>query len=330
MSVFRALADGVGRTRRAPAILMGVWLMTLALSAPLALSVGDAVGRHLGASLEAEAAASGVNYDWMQEFAQQASGLSATLGPNVIGAGAVVDNLSAFVDRDPRPVAITAAAVAYLGLWIFVSGGILDRYARDRAIRPLGFFAASGVFFFRFLRLGLVAFLLYSLLLGALHPFLFGDVYPSLTRDLTAERSAFLVRASLYVVFLAPLALVNLIFDYAKIRAVVEDRRSMAMTLVAAVRFLRSNGAAAVALYLLDALLLGLVLATYALAAPGAASTWLAFGVGQLYVLGRLWVKLVFWASATALFQGRLAHAGYAARRLPAWPDSPAAEAAGA
>jgi hypothetical protein len=38
-------------------------------------------------------------------------------------------------------------------------------------------------------------------------------------------------------------------------------------------------------------------------------------------------VKLVFWASETALFQSRLAHAGYVARPLPTWPDSPAADA---
>jgi hypothetical protein len=35
--------------------------------------------------------------------------------------------------------------------------------------------------------------------------------------------------------------------------------------------------------------------------------------IGQLYVLVRSWVKLVFWASETALFQSRLAHAGYVA-----------------
>jgi hypothetical protein len=54
---------------------------------------------------------------------------------------------------------------------------------------------------------------------------------------------------------------------------------------------------------------------------------WIGFAIGQLYVIGRLWVKLVFWASETALFQNRLAHAGYVARPEPAWPESPAADA---
>ena len=47
---------------------------------------------------------------------------------------------------------------------------------------------------------------------------------------------------------------------------------------------------------------------------------WLGFAVGQVYVLARLWVKLMFWASETALFQGRLAHAGYVVRPQPTGP----------
>jgi hypothetical protein len=71
--------------------------------------------------------------------------------------------------------------------------------------------------------------------------------------------------------------------------------------------------------------------AAYALVAPGASTgvvmTWLGFAIGQLYILARLWVKLIFWASETALFQGRLAHAGYVAAPKPVWPESPSAEA---
>jgi hypothetical protein len=54
---------------------------------------------------------------------------------------------------------------------------------------------------------------------------------------------------------------------------------------------------------------------------------WIGLAIGQLYVAARLWVKLLFWSSATALFQSRLAHAGYVARPEPQWPDSPAADA---
>ena len=43
--------------------------------------------------------------------------------------------------------------------------------------------------------------------------------------------------------------------------------------------------------------------------------------VGELYVLARHYLKLAFYASETALFQSRLAHAGYTAAPPVDWPD---------
>ena len=45
--------------------------------------------------------------------------------------------------------------------------------------------------------------------------------------------SAFFVRLALYAIFGLLLVLVNIVFDYAKVRAVVEDRRSMIGAIVA-------------------------------------------------------------------------------------------------
>jgi len=333
MTVFQALRDGIHRVNSAPALLLGVWMMTLLVSVPLTLEMGGQLAAHLDASLEADATASGVNYDWMQEFSGQTSGVGTTFSPAVIGFAAPLDNLRGFVEQERRPLLIVSAAVLYLGLWTLVAGGVIDRYARDRDTRMEGFLWASGVYGVRFVRLGVVAAFAYGLLFRVLHPWMFGTFFRGLTHDLTAERSAFAVRLALYGVFAILLAGCNLVLDYAKVRTVVEDRRSILGALSGAVRFLRRNGGAAAALYLSDALLFAAVLAVYAAAAPGAGSTgwsmWLGFAIGQLYVLARLWVKLVFWASETALFQGRLAHAGYAAAARPIWPESPAAEALG-
>ena len=227
MTVFDAWRDGIRRVNRAPAVLIGVWVMTVLVSLPLAAAMRGLLRDHLGASLAADSAAGGVNYDWMQEFTSQASGVGVTFGPAVLGFAAVLDNLSAFLDNTPQPIVVAFAAATYLGLWMFLAGGIIDRYARDRRTRAHGFFAASGVFFFRFLRLGVLMGLAYGLLVRYLHPWLFGTVYPRVTNDLTVERTAFLIRLGLYALFALGLAACNVLFDYAKVRAVVEDRRSM-------------------------------------------------------------------------------------------------------
>ena len=332
MTFFSAWRDGIRRVNAAPAILAGVWLLRVLVSLQT-LALRQMLEQHLGASLAADTAASGVNYDWMQEFGDQATGLGATFRPTIIGFGAFLDNLSAFIDNTHRPIVVVGTASASIVLWIFVSGGIIDRYARDRATRAHGFFAASGVFFFRFLRLAVVMAIVYGLLFGYMHPWLFDRLYPRMTRDLTAERTAFFARVALYVVFGLVLGACNLIFDYAKVRAVVEDRRSALGAIGAALRFIQRNLAAAVTLYLADFALFVLVVAIYAGVTPGSGGSgwmiWIALAIGQVFVLARLWVKLVFWASETALFQSRLAHAGYVATPKPTWPESPSAEAIG-
>src|SRR5207247_9106264 len=110
--------------------------------------------------------------------------------PTIIGFGAVLDNLSAFLDNDSRPVVIVGAASAYIVLWIFLAGGISDRYARDRATRAHGFFAASGVFFFRFLRLAAVMWAVYAVLFGYAHAWLFGTGFAAMYAHVTGERRA--------------------------------------------------------------------------------------------------------------------------------------------
>jgi hypothetical protein len=326
-----AWRDGVRRVAGAPAIVIGVWLATALVSLPLTLSIRAELMSHLGSSLAAESAAEGVNYEWMQEFADQATGLGTTFRPTIIGFGAVLDNLSAFMDAVPRPVVVIGAAATYIVLWLFLAGGIIDRYARDRPTRAHGFFSACGGLFFRFLRLAVVMAVVYGLLFGLVHPWLFDRLYVRLTRTLDVERTALMIRASLYLVFGLLLAGANVIFDYAKVRIVVEDRRSAFAALAAAVHFVRRNASAAVGVYALNVALFAIVLAVYAAIAPRAGGTgwmmWVGFAIGQLYVVGRLCVKLTFWASETSLFQSRLAHAGYVAAPAPAWPDSPTAEA---
>jgi hypothetical protein len=325
------LLDGIRRVNRAPMILLGVWTLTVAISLPLALALRGMLADHLGRSLAAETATAGVNYDWMQEFAGQATGLGVTFKPTIIGFGAVLDNLSAFIDDTARPIVIVGVAAAYILLWLGAAGGILDRYARDRPTRTHGFFAAAGVFFFRFLRLAVVQWIFYAFLFGYVHVWLFDRLFPRITHEMSVERTAFLVRLALYIVFGVLLAACTLVFDYAKVRAVVEDRRSMIGAIGAALGFIRRHAAEAAGLFALNFAMFAGVVALYALVAPGAggggASIWIGFAIGQLYVAARLWVKLVFWASETALFQSRLAHAGYVARAEAVWPESAAAAA---
>jgi hypothetical protein len=244
-----------------------------------------------------------------------------------VGFAAVLDNLSAYVDNIPRPGAVAAAAGLYVLAWTFLTGGIISRYARLKSSRSSDrspfmdrspsvereasaerFLSDCRRFFFRFLRLAVVTGVVYGVLFGALHPLLFMRLYPRLTEG-ALEPRAFAIRVGLYAVFVFLLAAANIVFDYAKVRAVVEDRRSVLVALVASGRFIARHPAGAIGVYILDAVLFAAGLAAYSYLAPPGGGTglmvWAAFAIGQIYIAGRLSVRLLFFASETALVLNR-------------------------
>ena len=275
-----AFIDGLMRVTRAPWLVIGLWLATVLVALPFAMMLQALIGDHLGASLAAQSAADSVDFDWWNEFLAQTSGVGVSFVPAILGFAAVMKNLSTVADGTPMPTVVAIAVSAHMVVSLFLIGGVMDRLARDRAVGAGAFFSACGVYAMRFFRLAIIATAVYWVLFVPYHEMLFDELYPALTEGVTLERTAFFYRAGLYLLFLAPLLFVNLIFDYAKVRAVVEDRRSMIGALVAGWRFVRRHPGAAIGLYALDALLFLVVIGVYFLAAPGVHQHALAFAVG--------------------------------------------------
>jgi hypothetical protein len=330
MTAPAAFRDGIRRVNGAPAVVLGMFAVTLFVALPLSYALREMIAGYLGHSLAAEQAAAGTNYDWWQEFSSQASGLATTFVPTIVGFGAVLDNLSGFLDNTGLATSIAGATAAWLVLWSFLSGGVIDRFARGRPTRSHGFFAACGMHFWRFLRVGAVAWLVYAFFFQYVHGWIFTGIVGTLTHNLTVERTAFAYRVGGYVLFVLLLVICNIVFDYARVRIVVEDRRSAIGALLAGGRFAARHAGGVVGLYALNAVAFLLLVSIYAAIAPGApgagVSMWLVLALGEAYILARHYLKLLFYASETAFFQGALAHAGYTAAPAVEWPDSPAAE----
>jgi hypothetical protein len=331
MTAGAAFVDGWRRVLRGKVLAAGVWGGSLLVALPLALVLHGEIAAHLGNSAVAERALDTVDFDWWNEFRGAAGELGQTLVPSIIGFAAVLRNVTAVAEGHVPGRLVALAVIAYLALSLFLMGGVLDRLARDRPVGAHAFFGACGLYFGRFVRLGVVAALAYIAIFGWLQPWLLESLYPRLTREVTEERVAFAWRIAMYVAFAVPLVLTNLVLDYAKIRMVVEDRRSAIGALAGALRFVRRHPAAVAMVYLLNALMFLLVIAVYFALAPGAgrgvAGAFASFAGAQIYVLARVLTRLAFAASQIALFQSRLAHAAYVARPVPRWPDSPTAAA---
>jgi hypothetical protein len=326
--ILGCLAEGWRRVIAAPALSASLLVVTLLVALPMGRVVGGMIEQQLGSSLVAEKPAWNWDAAWAAEFAAEAQGLGKTFTHEIIGFGGTLKILSGIADNQPLNPTLAGAVAAYAMLWLFLTGGIVDRLARGRAVRAPGFFAACGGYFGRLLRLFVISSVTYWAMFKWWHPFLLSRVYDHYTRDLMSERDGLVIRALLYLAFGLVLFIANLIFDYAKVRMIVEDRRSVVSALGASMRFLRRRPLRAFGLYLLNGIAFLMVLRLWLELAPQAWDSigW-AFLVTQIYLLVRLWLRLAFVASEIVFFQGELAHAGYTARPPYVWPNSAAAEA---
>lgn len=286
MGAVPAFRDGIRRVNAAPLVLAGMVLATLLTALPHA-----------------------------RAFAELPQAVPAA-------RALPLGNLGALIDAAPMTASLAGVTMTWLVVWSFLSGGVLDRYARQRATRAYGFFGACGTHFWRFLRLGVAV--------GAVYLVMFGPVHAGLFGMAAAAQAGPAGHFAASLVFVAGLAAFSLIFDYARVRIVVEDRRSAIGALVAACRFLGRHAGAVLALFLLNACAwLALVMLWTALSAGSNRAdmeAWLVLTLGQAYIIGRHYLKLLVYASAVALFQGRLAHAAWTAAPALVWPESPAVE----
>jgi len=287
-----AFLEGWRRVVHAPVVFLATWLVWTLSShlVKLALSVPaptDSVILRVPT----------FSNHWLALLSQQLEQLSYALAPE----------LMPFFAKGQTSGLLWAAMGAQALLWLFLSGGILDRYARGRPIRTAAFFAACGVYFVRFLRLAaIVAVAGYGI---------------------WRIQQTFAASPYVYAGVLVVVALLGLIVDFAKVRSVVEDRHSMIGSLAASGRFVRRRPWRVLALGFLNALaVLAVVRIQYQILLTPA-GPWVAELLWRALLLLGVLVRLAFLASEVVFFQGELAHAGYTAAPLPKWPDSAAAEA---
>ncbi len=309
MSIFRAIAQGLRQAVAAPRLIGLLWLASVLCALPATLMMRQALADSFGSSLVSRNMLQGFDLGWYAEFDSRAGGFEQTFRPTVSGPGPVLDNLEAWWSGGLFTAypGLLALGLGYAVLWAFLTGGMLDHLARGRShFARDRFFMAGGRFLPRFLALVSISGALYYLvyLLGRK---LYGWIAAS-NRDLTEEKTALLwvVMASVVVIFL--LNAVRMVFDYAKIAMVVEERGQVLSSLASALRFVSRHPLQAFGVYYgVGALSIALI-TVYAWLSPGAGqATWLTiaavFVIGQLYLAARLVLRLGLLGSQMSLFR---------------------------
>jgi len=192
--------------------------------------------------------------------------------------------------------------VVYSIIRAWCTGGLLHRYAQNRPMRAGAFQRACGTFFFRLLRLHLLSALILG---GCLYVWLY------------YQFDYYLVLLGLGYIFC------DIVLDYAKIRTVVEDRRSMVFAVTAGFRFAVRRPGAVVGLYLLNAAIPVIVLGIEWYVSRAELEPVALFAVSIVLLA---WFPLLFLSTQTAFFQDELAYPGYTAGSGVNPPDLPVTE----
>jgi len=186
---------------------------------------------------------------------------------------------------------------------LFVSGGILEAYRQDRRLNTGDFFAASGGFFWRFVRLALMSLILFALL---------GDAYLGVEKasDYFGDKAVpDQVGFVIWIVGLIILGLLTLLvrlwFDIAKVRAVARNERSMLPNVVKAFDISRGQLGTLLWMYLRISLVAWITLLVAFLIWTKLPPTaiWATFILLELVMLVQLGARLWQMASATVWYQ---------------------------
>ncbi len=293
-AVLASCRDGWRRVFHAPGVVVTAVVTMVALAAIAGSSVTTAFRTSVLTDPQLGTEHADVPVEpttWRQQMAATAT--AEILG----GTGTVAAALA--LSGGILPSASTALSVLVPAVvWVVFSGGILVRLARRRARAPdpPGFAAACRAYAGRLGRLGVLTGLAYWVL--------FRLLAPRVSMPGTDGAPAWL-QASAAVVFAAVLIVMGAVVDLARVRVIVEDRRSMIGALVSSARFVRRRIWRVAGLYLVN---VGLAVAV---SLPWlAASAWSSFAAVALYLGIRVIARLAFVASEIAFVEAEFERAG--------------------
>lgn len=304
MSIFRTWASGVRRVFWAPAVVAGLYLLTLAIAAPL----GAWLQRALPASEILQVVDANdppaPDVDWLDEVSLHVPGLPRFLTPAVMGVAAPLGHLDAILDGSLPPLPLLAPIAVFFFCWTAVWGGVIERLAQQRRIGMAAAAAASRQSMGRLLILGLAGGAAYLVLYLTVHAVIFGPLYEWLIAG-TIERTAFAWRVALAVLFGALLLVIGQVFDFAKL-AIVLGRTSVQQAVADSAMLLRKRSLSVIVLLGFNGLALAVLLGGYAASEfiPGGSVPSLGRLIvgGQALILGRLLLRLVLAGAQVDLY----------------------------
>jgi hypothetical protein len=310
MTVWYNLWKGFGTVKAAARLILFLYVVNLAFALVLAVPLHRSLAESIGRSDAGDRLAKGFDYVWWEEYRDRGRGLSRSFGPSVIGRGALLNNLEGLVEMRfvEWPSGILLVLLVFLVTRAFLAGGTLDLFRRQTPrFAPRPYLEAALTRFPTFLGLMLLSWFFFGLIGFLLRPWLRGLVERLASRALT-EVTGFWAGLGASAVVWALLLVVQMIFDYARIKSVLRERRSVLRSFLDGSGFVLRHPAAT--LGLAGLLFLGgaglsaaYVLAREAVGQGSVGGAFLGFALQQAFLLGLIGLRC--WAYAGQMHLAR-------------------------
>lgn len=284
MSVLSAFKSGTARIWLHKRLVLWLYLLNLAFAAVLVFPLRKIVSQISKSDL-ADDFVSGFPMETGFEFWSQHSLEFKSLGLAAAGLG-----------------------VLYLLVNIFLAGGIVAALAVERRISFRRFLNDSSRYFGRYFRLFILLGIVMGLAVAGYDAWL-SDLVDDLQKEATTGRDSFLWRCLFVGGLFIILTFTLMVFDYAKIRTVVERRRSVFLATLFALGFSLRRIWRTVPLFGLNLVIVGILFALYLLVEnqlsnATVVSAVILFVVQQIFIVGRIWMRLSFFSTQMAYFRG--------------------------
>jgi hypothetical protein len=273
------------------------WLLALLLLAiniafalVLVLPLYGVLDQSLSRSLMGERSLNAPDYDWLIGFLHANQGILKSLSRAIVWVG-----------------------MGYMLLHSVLAAGVLEvLYAGDRFSLRL-FFDGLIRHGWKFLRLFGLSLLVYSVIFWFFNGLLTDGVWfigglDRWTKDWASEAGVFFLYLFKNIILGASLLFAVMVFDYAKIKLVMERSRSVLVESLRAFRFVRTHLRSTLgifyALSLVGVILMGIYLGIEALL-PQSSLWWvlIAFLLQQLFMFSRMWLRVAFYGAEMEMYK---------------------------
>lgn len=297
--IYRSVLRGFAQMLTSPGVLLTFWLANLLMAVPAGILVSESLRADLGSSQIQENLRHGFDMDWYSEFSHRAKGLEETFRPDrVVGVGPLLDNLESWSNGSlfTNHRGLVALAIVHALVWAMLLGGALGSFARPSDHRSTEQFLAScGHYCFRLMRLAVVSAPLYYGVYR-LSGWLLERV-ASASRDATREVPVLIATLLTVLAIATLLHFLRMIFDYAKIILVTEERRSAFGAALSGLRFVASHPIMTCSIYGIFGFASLLLLVAFGALSPGVDQETMGgilavLAFGQAYLVAKIFVRL--------------------------------------